>query len=737
MQRRTHIFIFLLLILSVSIYAQNSNNVTTQKKKYSDRITDEQGVPLEGILVRVRGKGYTTVTDSNGEFTINAQIGDMIVLSKNGRIIDSYRYDGSLYYKVEDKSETLINSNKSRQSRSKKYSKRKSKTLDKYTLQLDSALFYSNINPTKSIDFVGSALKFAGNDKHQLAQSYGVLGDVYMNLKQYDLAADNYAIAFDNNASVSIQLKLAKALLLSNEFQKSNEQFIALLKRRGLKNRQKVTINEGLGDVYYKQKQFDKALAEYKTALNLNKRVADNSKMSDLNAKIATVLEAKGKTTEAESYLLSSQHSGVKQAPQKAVIESKRAADFYSRNNNVKKEIVQRQEALKNLEFIDKEVVEDEGAILTKPKAKLDLGNAYLKQQNFKEAIPLLEESAAEAESSADIETQKEAVQKLSEAYVSLGNDDKALFNYKKYVALVDVLYKQKEEEIKEVVNLNKNLSEKQNRITSLEKDRELSDSKFKLFQTKNQLTIENDRRQKTIIYALLAGLILLLVSLFWMLRSNKQKKLANNLLALKSLRTQMNPHFIFNALNSVNSFIAQNDERTANRYLTDFSTLMRSVLENSEEDFISLEKEIELLELYLKLEHSRFKDKFDYELTVDKAIDLGQFQIPPMLLQPYVENAVWHGLRYKKEKGFLKVALLKKDEETIQIEIIDNGIGRKKSAALKTDYQKKKKSKGMQNIKQRITILNKMYKDKVDVFIKDMYEDATGTKVILTLKKD
>ena len=121
----------------------------------------------------------------------------------------------------------------------------------------------------------------------------------------------------------------------------------------------------------------------------------------------------------------------------------------------------------------------------------------------------------------------------------------------------------------------------------------------------------------------------------------------------------------------------------------------------------------------------------------VDNTIELSLFQIPPMLLQPYVENAVWHGLRYKKEKGFLKVQLLKTDEETIRIEISDNGIGRKKSKALKTDYQKKKKSKGMQNIKQRITILNKMYKDKVDVFIEDMYDDKTGTKVILTLKKD
>ena len=732
MQQKQHIFIFLFFIFSLLASAQQD----TGNKMYSDKITDDSGTPLRGITVRVKGKGISTVTDINGEFTINAQIGDIIVLSKNGRIIDSYRYDGSLYYEVEDKSD-VIQSDKKRKTGFKKRLKSKSSAKNIFKIQLDSALYYATRNPTKSIDYIGTALKFAGNNKKQLSQSYTVLGDVYSNLKQYDLAVSNYTIALENGNTTETQLKLANALLSNKALQQSEQQFKTILKRR-ISTVEKAQAHEGLGDVYFKQGILGKALNEFKTALNLQKRIANSSKLSDLNAKIAGVLEAKGNTNEAEGYLLKAQDTINSQNPQKAVIESNRAADFYSRNNFVAKEIKQRQETLKKLEEADvEEVVVDDNVALTKPKAKFDLGNAYLKQQNFKKAIPLLEESAAEAESTDDIETQKEAVQKLSEAYVSLGDDDKALLNYKKYVALVDALYKQKEKEIKEVVSLNKSLSEKQNRITSLEKDRELSESKLKLFKTENQLTIENDRRQKTIIYALLAGLVLLVLSLFWMLRSNQQKKLANNLLALKSLRTQMNPHFIFNALNSVNSFIAQNDERTANRYLTDFSTLMRSVLENSEEDFIPLEKEIELLELYLKLEHSRFKDKFDYELTIDKSIDLGQFQIPPMLLQPYVENAVWHGLRYKKEKGFLKVQLLKKDEETIAIEITDNGIGRKKSAALKTEYQKKKKSKGMQNIKQRIAILNTMYKDKIDVHIEDMYENATGTKVTLTLKKD
>jgi LytS/YehU family sensor histidine kinase len=212
---------------------------------------------------------------------------------------------------------------------------------------------------------------------------------------------------------------------------------------------------------------------------------------------------------------------------------------------------------------------------------------------------------------------------------------------------------------------------------------------------------------------------------------------LANNLLALKSLRSQMNPHFIFNALNSVNNYIAKSDERSANRFLSEFSTLMRSVLENSEEDFIPLTKELELLELYVKLEHSRFPEKFDYKLIIDEDVEVDAFQIPPMLLQPYIENAIWHGLRYKEEKGYLKIHLKHRDKESIEITISDNGIGRKKSSKLKTQNQRKQKSKGMGNIKKRVAILNDMYKDRVDVTISDLETHGSGTKVTLTLKKD
>lgn len=162
----------------------------------------------------------------------------------------------------------------------------------------------------------------------------------------------------------------------------------------------------------------------------------------------------------------------------------------------------------------------------------------------------------------------------------------------------------------------------------------------------------------------------------------------------------------------------------------------MRTVLENSDEDFIPITKEIELLELYVKLEHHRFKDKFEYSIVIDSTINVNDFNIPPMLLQPYIENAIWHGLRYKTEKGNLLVSMEQKDEETILICIEDDGVGREKSKKLKTENQLKRKSKGMINIKNRIEILNNMYEDRISVNITDMFENGEGTKVELLLKR-
>jgi LytS/YehU family sensor histidine kinase len=181
-----------------------------------------------------------------------------------------------------------------------------------------------------------------------------------------------------------------------------------------------------------------------------------------------------------------------------------------------------------------------------------------------------------------------------------------------------------------------------------------------------------------------------------------------------------------------VNHFIAQEDERAANRFLSEFSMLMRLVLENSQEDFITLAKEKEILSLYLKLEHYRFRDKFDYTIDIDESLNLEAVQVPPMLIQPYLENAVWHGLRYKEDKGHLHLSLCRLNGDLI-VKVQDDGIGRKRSAELKTVNQRKHNSTGLRNIEERLKIINTVYKLKYEVLVDDLRSDG-GTLVTIRI---
>lgn len=238
--------------------------------------------------------------------------------------------------------------------------------------------------------------------------------------------------------------------------------------------------------------------------------------------------------------------------------------------------------------------------------------------------------------------------------------------------------------------------------------------------------------RQRMLIYALIFLTILLVGSSVLLIRSSRKKRLANDLLALKSLSTQMSPHFIFNALNSVNGFISNSDIRAANKYLSDFSRLMRTVMENLQKDFVPLAEEITALELYLSLEHFRFIDTFDYDLVIDETVDVDQHIIPPMLLQPYIENAIWHGLRYKKEFGHLSVKIGKNSTHLL-LQVLDNGIGRDHSQKLKTVNQQNHMSTGMKNTQERVDTLSRIYKNDISVEIRDI-ENQSGTDILVKI---
>ena len=204
----------------------------------------------------------------------------------------------------------------------------------------------------------------------------------------------------------------------------------------------------------------------------------------------------------------------------------------------------------------------------------------------------------------------------------------------------------------------------------------------------------------------------------------------------MQTLRSQMNPHFIFNSLNSINLFILENNKLQASEYLSKFSRLVRLILNNSQEAFIPLEQDLEALELYLELESLRFEQKFSYKIEVDSDIDTFVLKVPPLLIQPYAENAIWHGLMNKKDKGHLEIFVYR-EKDTLFCKISDDGVGRKKAALIKNKSSSPRKSVGMHITAQRIAMFQDQGESNTYVSITDLVlpdGNAGGTEVLITI---
>lgn len=204
----------------------------------------------------------------------------------------------------------------------------------------------------------------------------------------------------------------------------------------------------------------------------------------------------------------------------------------------------------------------------------------------------------------------------------------------------------------------------------------------------------------------------------------------------MTALRAQMNPHFIFNCLNSINRFILVHDTEAASAYLTKFSRLIRLILDGSREDFISLDRELEALKLYIDMEAMRFSDSFEWTIETDPEVHPEDVMLPPLVLQPYVENAIWHGLMQAPANHIKKLVIhIGRKDDVLMIEISDNGIGRAKATEIKSKDGNKHKSYGITLTEERLKLMQKIKGMTNRVVIEDLYDDrhqSSGTKVVL-----
>ncbi len=204
----------------------------------------------------------------------------------------------------------------------------------------------------------------------------------------------------------------------------------------------------------------------------------------------------------------------------------------------------------------------------------------------------------------------------------------------------------------------------------------------------------------------------------------------------MKALKAQMNPHFIFNCISSIDNFILGNDRENASAYLNKFAKLIRNILDNSKNDLVPFRKDWETMNLYLELEQLRGNEQFGFELVADEALLDGHYKIPPLIIQPYIENAIHHGLLQKNEKGGRLLIRAELKEEALHYTIRDNGIGREKAAVLKQFNRHSHHSYGMQLTEERIALFNRQQKSEVSITdLKDEHGNASGTLVEVILK--
>lgn len=310
----------------------------------------------------------------------------------------------------------------------------------------------------------------------------------------------------------------------------------------------------------------------------------------------------------------------------------------------------------------------------------------------------------------------------LSELYERTGKFEKALDYYKKAEKLDEEILNEGTVRYVNDVIFRYDSEKKSNQIEILAKENEIV--KLRL------------RKNNTIL--LISGIILaLLAGIFYVLYRQYQLKNEKKLLTLEQtmLRSQMNPHFLFNSLNSIKLYIINNEKKNAVHYLNKFSKLVRKILEASSLKEISLAEELETVDLYMNIENIRFSNEIQFDLVVDEGIDTHHIKVPSLILQPFLENALWHGLSSKEGEKKIELRVSRGKEGYIDISVADNGIGRDQATKIKEGKVLKRKSLGIDITKERLANFTRDFHNPFDVGIFDLFEDSgqpAGTRVVL-----
>ncbi len=482
----------------------------------------------------------------------------------------------------------------------------------------------------------------------------------------------------------------------------------------GLKRSINVSLNS-IGNLYLLLKQYDLAISQFKKSLKLEENLGNKLGMAINYQNIGEALEEQGKLDEAmENYRTALAYDEKLGSARGQAICKNSIAQIYIKQGNSN-------EALKILEPTLQESKSIGDKSITS-WIEINIGWALMQQKHYKEAEQHLLTGLSLAQRYNLPRSISQAYVLLSEVAEKSGNPKSALDYYK--------LASQFEEEISNERNLRY-----VNDII-MRYDSEKKNNQIQMLAKENELVKVRLRKNNTIL--LICGIALaLLAGIFYILYRQHHLKNEKKLLSLEQtmLRSQMNPHFLFNSLNSIKLYIINNEKKNAVHYLNKFAKLVRKILEASSLKEISLAEELETVELYMNIENIRFSNEINFLILIDNDIDVNTVKIPSLILQPFLENALWHGLSSKEGEKNIQLHVSRQNERFINIAIIDNGVGREASERIKETKVLKRKSIGIDITKERLANFSKDYQNSFTINFEDLYDEARiaiGTQVNL-----
>lgn len=579
---------------------------------------------------------------------------------------------------------------------------------------------------TKALDLYIQALRIdeSKNNKSGAANKKGNIGNVFLKQNQYDKALEYYfevieldKAAPDKNRLAEVYGNMGFAYWKIGETNKAMEYYTKAMEiNAGVGNKKLLSENfANIAMIYDEEKKYEQAIDYSDKALKLQEEISDMVGIATVLGNVGAMYLDRGMFVEAEKNLIRAKTIA------DSIGEKQVQLDIYS--------------SLCSL-YIKKEQYHE--ALIYQQKVMLLKDALFNQKQTAEITRKEVTYYAEKKQDSLNTENDKKiAIEQANKKAAVAEADKKRIFaETEKKIAVAEAKTKQVAAEAdkeKTVTESNRKIA-----IAEAEKKRNQSETDRKIILANAAL-----EKQKLIRNSVMggSGAIALIGVLGFANFRNKRKK-EKALLSLqvletemKALRAQMNPHFIFNALGSIQTFLLSHKSEEANTYLLKFSKLMRAVLENSQHSEVPVKDDIEALELYMQLESIRLTHLFTYQFYIDDTIDMGNDTIPPLMLQPFVENAIWHGLQYKPGNGHIDVKVTRQGEYML-CTVQDNGVGRSFTKRIQNNSENNK-SLGLKITAERLAILNETKHTNASFEITDLYDnnkEPAGTLVTLKL---